>query len=437
MLILPAHRASVVGRPSVAGAHLRLGAVALLVAWLASGPAAAQDQPPQPSSDAAQPAASPGLPAASGPLDGRDGRELLLRNFRPVPQLRVRQTPIEAARFPVVDVHTHMFYRQRHNQQALEDFVDLMDRNRIAICTSLDGKLGPQLEEHMAFLWKDYRDRFIVFAHLDWIGDGDPEAPATWACNRRGWAERTAEALAEAKAQGVSGLKIFKRLGLEYRDAEGRLLRIDDPRWDPIWAACGRLGLPVLIHSADPAAFFEPIGPENERWEELSRHPDWHFYGKDYPTRDELLEARNRVIAKHPRTQFIGAHMASSSTDLARLQHWLDEYPNLWVDPASRISELGRQPYTARDFFIRNADRVLFGTDGPWPETRVRLYWRFFETRDEYFPYAENDFPPQGFWHIYGIDLPPEVLRKIYHENAAGFIPGVAERLERWRAAQR
>lgn len=447
MPILPGARPSVVGRPSLLGRlsiakryllpRRVLCCVALVALCLDSRPAATQDQTPRQPPDASQPLDSPGPTASPQPLDGRDGRELLLRNFRPEPQLRVRQTAIEAAQFPVVDVHTHMFYRQRHNQQALDDFVELMDRNRIAICASLDGQLGPRLEEHMAFLWKDYRDRFIIFAHLDWVGDGDADDPATWACNRRGWAERTAEALAEAKARGVSGLKIFKRLGLEYRDAEGRLLRIDDPRWDPIWSACGRLGLPVLIHSADPAAFFEPLGPENERWEELSRHPDWHFYGKDYPTRDELFEARNRVLAKHPRTRFIGAHMASSSADLDRLQRWLDDYPNLSVDPASRISELGRQPYTARDFIIRNADRLLFGTDGPWPETRVRLYWRFFETRDEYFPYSEKEFPPQGFWRIYGIDLPPDVLRKIYHENAARLIPGVAERLEKWRAEER
>nr|WP_235935062.1 amidohydrolase family protein [Candidatus Laterigemmans baculatus] len=370
------------------------------------------------------------------PLDGRAGRELLLRNFRPQPQLRVAETQVAIARFPVVDVHTHMFYRQRHNEQALEDFVALMDRNRIAVCASLDGQLGSQLEEHLDFLWEDYRNRFIVFANLDWMGDGDPDKPATWACNRPGWAERSAERLVEAAERGVSGLKIFKRFGLEYRDAEGKLLRIDDPRWDPIWEACGRTGLPVLIHTADPSAFFEPLGPENERWEELSRHPDWHFHGGDFPSRMELLEARNRVIARHPKTQFIGAHMANSAEDLRLVQKWLDDYPNLWVEPASRISELGRQPYTARDFLIRNADRVLFGTDGPWPETRVRLYWRFFETRDEYFPYAENEFPPQGFWRIYGVHLPDDVLRKIYHENAAKLIPGVAERLAAWREAK-
>lgn len=367
----------------------------------------------------------------SEPLDGRDGRELLLREFRPVPKIKVPITELPGAKFPAVDVHTHMFFRQRHNEQALEDFVDLMDRNNIAICVSLDGKLGAQLDEHIKFLWKKHRNRFLVFAHLDWMGDGKADEPATWACNRPGWAQRSAQQLVEAKELGISGLKVFKGLGLEYRDARGELIPVDSPELDPIWKTCGELGIPVLIHTADPTAFFEPIGPENERWEELSRHPDWHFYGKDYPTRDSLLEARNRVIERQPKTQFIGAHMASSSEDLEQLSAWLDRYPNLWIDPASRISELGRQPYTARDFFVKYADRLLFGTDGPWPETRVKLYWRFMETRDQYFPYSEKEFPPQGFWRIYGIDLPDEVLRKIYYQNAARLIPGVAERLEK------
>lgn len=379
----------------------------------------------------AEPAAGP-----PGPLDGREGRELLLRNFRPKPQLIVPRTKLNGASTTVVDVHTHMFFRQRHNRQALEDFVDLMDRNQIAVCISLDARLGSMAKEHLDFLWKSHRDRFVVFCHLDWIGDGDPDAPATWACNRPGWAERTAQQLTDAKAMGISGLKIFKRLGLEHRDRSGKLIPIDAPWLDPIWHACGELGLPVLIHTADPSAFFEPIGPENERWEELSRHPDWHFYGKDFPTRAELLAARNRVIARHPNTNFIGAHMASSSENLAELEQWLETYPNLYVDPASRISELGRQPFTACEFLIRHADRIVFGTDGPWPEQRVEHYWRFFQTHDEYFPYSEKEFPPQGFWRIYGVNLPQDVLRKIYVDNACRIIPGVAQRVESWEQKQ-
>ena len=150
-----------------------------------------------------------------------------------------------------------------------------------------------------------------------------------------------------------------------------------------------------------------------------------------------MLAARNRVIARHPGTIFIGAHMANSPEDLATVAQWLDRYPNLYVEPASRIGELGRQPYTARKFCIKYADRILFGTDGPWPEKRLTYYWRFLETLDEYFPYSEKPFPPQGFWRIYGIGLPDAVLRKIYHENAIRLIPGLKQRVERFSQRDR
>lgn len=367
------------------------------------------------------------------PLDGRAGRELLLRNFRPQTQLKVARHPQSAAAFTVVDVHTHFHYKLHDSEQALDDFVALMDRNRIAVCVSLDGRLGEQLESHQKFLWTKYRDRFAIFANVDWIGDGQRDDPASWACHRAGFADRTARQLATAVAGGVCGLKVFKQLGLGYRNPDGSLVKIDDPRWDPIWEACGRLGIPVIIHTADPAAFFAPIDETNERWEELSRHPDWSFYGDEFPSREELWEARNRVIERHPKTEFIGAHVANNAEDLRTVSEWLDRYPNLWIEPASRIAELGRQPYTARDFLIRHADRLLFGTDGPWPEARVRIYWRFFQTRDESFDYSEKVPPPQGFWQIHGVDLPAEVLRKMYHENAAKLIPGIAERLAKFR----
>lgn len=365
-------------------------------------------------------------------LDGRDGRELLLRNFRPASKLKVKSTELTAARFPVVDVHTHFHHRLRGNEQALDDFVALMDRNQIAVCASLDGKLGNQLETHMKYLWKRYRDRFVIYANIDWQGDGQRSQPQTWSCHRKGFAERTAAKLETAVKNGVSGLKLFKQFGLRYKNPDGSLIAIDDPRWDPIWQKCGELGIPVIIHTADPAAFFDPIDEKNERWEELSRHPDWSFHGDEYPSRQELFAARNRIIKKHPKTQFIGAHVANNAEDLKTVGMWLDEMPNLWIEPASRIAELGRQPYTARDFLIKYSDRLLFGTDGPWPETRIKLYWRFFETRDESFPYSEKVPPPQGLWQIYGIDLPDGVLRKLYSQNACNLIPGVAERVKKF-----
>ncbi len=365
----------------------------------------------------------------AGVLDGRAGRNLALGNFRPRAMLKVSQHEQGRARFPVVDVHTHFRYRLHHSPEQLDEFVRLMDRHQIAVCVSLDGKLGELLDEHCDYLWSRYRDRFVVFANVDWMGAGEEDDPASWDCQRPDFARRVARQLAEARDRGVSGLKLFKQFGLGYHNPDGSLIAIDDPRWNPIWEACGRLGLPVIIHTADPAAFFLPIDETNERWEELHRHPEWSFPADRFPSRESLLEARNRVIARHPGTTFIGAHVANNPEDLATVGRWLDQYPNLYVEPASRIGELGRQPYTARRFFLKYADRILFGTDGPWPETRIRLYWRFLETYDEYFPYSEKAFPPQGMWHIYGIGLPDRVLKKIYYQNAIRVIPGVRSRL--------
>lgn len=364
-------------------------------------------------------------------LDGRAGRELSLGRFRPEPSLRVDANPLERAKLPVVDVHTHFRVRTRQQPELLEEYVRTMDRNGVAVCVSLDGALGEKWSEHADHLWTQHRDRFVIFTTIDWRGSGREDDPATWDCQRPDFARRIAGQLREAKERGASGIKLFKDFGLIYRNPDGSPLAIDDPRWDPIWQACGELGLVVLMHTADPSAFFRPIDERNERWEELHRRPEWSFFDKKFPRREQLHAARNRVIARHPRTTFIAAHLANDGEDLRELAGWLDQYPNLYVELASRISELGRQPYSARKFLVKYADRVLFGTDGPWPETRLRLYWRFLETYDENFPYSEKEFPPQGFWNIYGAGLPDDVLQKIYHENAARLIPGVKERLDR------
>lgn len=365
------------------------------------------------------------------PLDGREGRELLLDRFRPATKAKVAEHLLKRARFPVVDVHVHPRIRLRHSTNELDDFVRVMDAQNIAVCVSLDGGMGSAFDEHVKYLWTKYRDRFVIFANIDWQGDGKPDEPATWDCQRPDFGRRMAIELARLKQAGASGLKVFKDFGLRYRNPDGSLIRIDDPRWDGIWRACGELGLPVIMHTADPSAFFDPVDETNERWEELHRHPDWSFHGPRFPTREELHAARNRIFARHRQTTFIGAHLANDGEDLAEAARWLDEHPNLVLEIASRINELGRQPYTARDFFVKHADRILFGTDGPRSPDRLVLYWRFLETYDEYFPYAESPFPPQGFWRIYGIGLPDGVLKRIYWENAARIIPGVKERIPR------
>ena len=351
-------------------------------------------------------------------------------------QLKTARSELARASFPVTDVHTHFFVKGRHNTELLRDYVAMMDRNNIAVAISLDGTLNKRLDEHCQFLWAEYRDRFVVFANLDFRGDGQADQPATWSCNQSDFVRNATEGLRKACEKNlISGVKFFKDFGLRYRNADGSLIGIDDPRWDPIWAVCGELGLPVIMHTADPGAFFEPISAANERSFELQVHPDWSFAAPGFPARAQLHAARNRVIARNPRTTFIAAHFGNDGEDLMELSQWLDEYPNLVIEFASRINELGRQPYTARRFFDRYQDRILFGTDGPWPESRLQIYWRFLETFDEYFDYSEKQPPPQGNWKIYGLGLDPRVLEKIYNLNAARIIPHVQEKVSKFRNA--
>ena len=240
-----------------------------------------------------------------------------------------------------------------------------------------------------------------------------------------------AQAIERAHRNGARGLKILKTLGLYLREniTSGTLVKVDDPRFDPMWDACGQLKIPVAIHVSDPIAFFTPTDRFNERYEELNNHPDWSFYGKDFPGNTELIAARNRMIARHPSTQFVTLHVGNFSEDLKNVGESLDRLPNMFVDIAARVGELGRQPITARKFFDKYQDRILFGTDATphgdeypqqvFNDQLYEIYYRFLETNDEYFDYAPAKIPPQGRWRIYGIDLPESILRKVYYENAA------------------
>ena len=223
---------------------------------------------------------------------------------------------------------------------------------------------------------------------------------------------------------GAKGIKVLKRLGLGLREqvTKGPLVKVDDKRFDPMWEAAGGARLPVAIHTSDPEAFFLPTDKYNERYEELSAHPDWGFHGSHF-TKAELLAQRNRVFARHPRTRFVGAHVAERPECLAEVAGWLDAHPNFSVDISARASELGRQPYTAREFFLRHPDRILFGTDLVPEEEMYRLYFRFLETADEYFDYPSHA-SRQGRWQIYGLRLPDEVLRRVYRDNALGLLGG-------------
>ncbi len=340
--------------------------------------------------------------------------------------LQVTEHQPQRAKLRVVDVHTHFYVKGRHDPELLDRYVEWMDRNNIAVCVSLDGQLTGRLAEHDQFLKSKYANRFLIFANIDFQGTGDEEHPSTLACNQEGFVRNVVERLRiEHKAGRIVGLKFFKDFGLRWRSSDNELLKIDDLKWDPIWTVCGELGLPIIMHTADPSAFFRPADENNERIIELKAHPEWSFADPKFPSRDSLHEARNRVIERHPRTIFIAAHLGNDAEDLEQLDSWLSKYPNLYVEIASRLNELGRQPYSARSFFETHQDRILFGTDGPFPEERLKIYWRFLETRDEYFHYSEKSPQPQGDWRIYGIGLPDDILAKVYHKNACRIIPGL------------
>jgi predicted TIM-barrel fold metal-dependent hydrolase len=254
-----------------------------------------------------------------------------------------------------------------------------------------------------------------------------------------GFGERMVERLAHQLEGGACGLKIFKELGLRHRDASGDLIPVDDPRLDPLWAKAGELGVPVLIHTADPVAFFRPLDETNERWEELQGHPDWHFGKPEFPAHDTLLAQRNRVIERHPDTTFIGAHLGNYPENLSYVDACLDRYPNFCVDTSARIGEVGRHPVEdVRAFFLKHQDRVLFGSDLVlgWDvfdqdmqgkEGKAEAFycdhWRFFETDERQIPYP--GFPIQGRWKVDAIALPVEVLEKLYAGNARRLIPGL------------
>ncbi len=353
-------------------------------------------------------------------------RRIYLDEFRPTPVLKASEHILKRAKFPCVNVHSHP---GKLSIEALDEMVKTMDAANIAVSVSLDGRAGPAFADHYQLLHKRHPDRFIVFVRMDYIGDGDPDDPKTWDVHKSGYGVRMADRLTEAVRQGAKGLKLIKDLGLYLKNLDGKLITPDDPRFDPVWARAAELNVPVLWHCADPISFFKPTNEQNERWEELYRHPEWSFHGDEFPSHQELIDARNRVIARHRETTFICAHMADIPEDLAKLGTYLDKYPNMNVEIAARVAELGRQPFTARKFFLKYPDRILFGTDGVPPMTELVPHFRFLETFDENFPYEDNPFPPQGLWNIYGLGLPDEVLRKVYHENAKRLIPGMEQAL--------
>ena len=369
------------------------------------------------------PAPLPQRPAANTP------QPLDISQYEPHSMLRVPETPVPRARYPVIDIHTHLTFADRSAASGGDavkvlapppELLAVMDRRNIRTMVNLTGGTGAGLSTSLREFQTPHPGRFLTFTEPLYARAAEP-----------GYAQLQADELSKAHSAGARGLKVLKTLGLYLRErgSEGPLVRIDDPRFDPMWEACAALDMPVAIHIADPEAFFLPIDRFNERFEELNAHPDWSFHGRDFPPFAELLAARDRVFARHPRTTFVALHVGHHAEDLGEVSASLDRHPNMHVEIGARIGELGRQPRTARRFFDRYQDRILFGTDAVphgtdtpqqvFGDELYQIYYRFLESEDEYFDYAPAPIPPQGRWRIYGLGLPDGILRKVYNENAA------------------
>jgi predicted TIM-barrel fold metal-dependent hydrolase len=351
--------------------------------------------------------------------------------YDPPPTLVVAERPTPRAKYPFVDVHNHQGRMAEYGEAEWAEILAAMDAMNMAVMVNLSGRgfrrveqpdgttrfgmggtdsLGRAVENAAAAA----PGRFVVFANVDFDGIG-----------QAGWTERAVAALEADVAAGARGLKIYKSLGMGTTDASGARVPVNDPRLDPIWAKCGELGIPVLIHSADPAPFWEPRTKENERLLELMERPG-RYQGDGQgeggvPPFEEILAEQHDVFRKHPGTTFIDAHLGWLGNDLGRLGRLLDELPNVHTEIGAVLAELGRQPRAAREFLIRYQDRVLFGKDS-WNPEEYKVYFRVLETADEYFPYYRRR---HAFWKMYGLDLPEEVLRKIYYANALRIIPGL------------
>jgi predicted TIM-barrel fold metal-dependent hydrolase len=371
-----------------------------------------------------------GSAAASAKTDSNQPKPLDLTQYEPKSMLQVHESHVEKSKFPLIDFHTHISIsvKSEHGVELAPErqylgtpgeLLAVMERKNIRAMVNLTGGYDKGLAEAVSKYDRTYPGRFYTFAEPSYSRFKEPDYP-----------KLQAQAIEQAHRDGARGLKILKTLGLYLREGitSGALVKIDDPRFDPMWDACGQLNLPVAIHVSDPIAFFTPTDRFNERYEELNNHPDWSFHGGDFPSNEELLAARNRVMARHPKTQFVVLHVGNFAENLQNVSENLDRFPNMFVDIAARVGELGRQPVTARKFFDKYQDRILFATDATphgdefpqqvFNDKLYEIYFRFLETEDEYFDYAPAKIPPQGRWRIYGINLPDTILRKVYYENS-------------------
>ena len=331
-------------------------------------------------------------------------------DYRPRSTVVAEATPVPRAKFPVVDVHTH----RTSNAATLAQRVAEMDALNLRVLVDLSGGSDPaEIKQRVdAIAASPYKDRFRVFANVAWEGAGGA-----------GWEQKALADLRAAVKNGAIGLKVYKELGLRHKKADGSRLAVDDPALDPVWALCGELNIPVIIHTAEPQEFFSPVDYKNERWLELNLYPQRQSPPSLYPPFEQLMKERDHVFAKHPKTRFIGAHVNWYGNDLGRAARQLDTQKNVYLEVAAVLYEFGRQPYAAAQFFNKYQDRVLFGKD-TYEITEYPYFFRVFETHDEYFDYYR---PYHAFWKLYGMGLSDEVLKKLYYKNALKVEPGLPQ----------
>jgi len=342
---------------------------------------------------------APGQPAPS------------ILDYRPHSTLVTPGHEVRRPKFPAIDFHGHPPGLDG-SAEGLERLRAAMDSIGLRVLVAASNLRGDRLRQVLAGLNASpaMRNRVRVFTGIDFSGVGP------------GWAEKAVRQLEADVAAGAVGIgEIGKGLGLSIRKADGSRLRIDDPELDPVWEAAGRLGVPAFVHTADPQEFFREIDLTNERWLELALFPNRQYPQDRFPSFEQLLRERDNLFRRHPRTTFVTAHLGWQANDLAALSKLLDENPNVYTEVGAVLYDIGRQPRAARDFFIRYQDRILFGKDSFQPE-EYPYYWRVFETRDDYFDYYR---PYHAFWKLYGIDLPDDVLKKLYFANALRITPGL------------
>ncbi len=345
-----------------------------------------------------------------GPGGAVSGQQrVTVDEYEPRTTLVVPGNPVTSARFPFADIHGHQS-GARMSPGDVDRLVGEMDELNMAVMVNLSGGSGASLVTGLENMTRDNPGRFVFFANVDFRGVGEP-----------GWGERAAAQLEADVAAGAAGLKIFKGLGLSNRDTDGNRIPVDDPRIDPVWAKAGELGIPVLIHSADPAEFWQPYDRFNERWLELTLRPRRiQPPGRSAPF-EQIIGEQHNLFRRHRNTNFISAHLGWLGHDLERLGGLLDEIPNMYVGLGAVVYELGRQPRFARRWLTEYQDRVLMGKDS-YNQEEFHTYFRVFETDDDYFDYYRKY---HAFWQMYGLDLPDEVLRKIYYENALDLVPKI------------